>query len=87
MWVFHVCLSILKTDVLSQKCPRSVPEVSGAIPDQFWTMSDPFWTKITNKNKSYKKPIKIAHSYPLMGAVIYICICENHILRLPLCQG
>ena len=31
---------------LTQKCPRSVWEVSGTIPDLFWTISDPFWTKI-----------------------------------------
>ena len=36
----HVCLCY----VFPQKCPRTVPEVYGTTPEEFWTNSGSLWT-------------------------------------------
>ncbi len=69
-----------QTSMLTQKCPRSVWGPLGPsrqILDQFGPTSgnnaknNKVKQNITATNQQNKRPIKIPHSYPLMGAVMY----------------
>ena len=67
-------LAFFRKKCLSQKWSRSVWEVSGTIPDLLSTISDPFWQKNRLNKNIMIIPYIIPHSYPLMGAVMYIYI-------------